>query len=77
MLANNTEGSGGLPTRLRIHGQIAAKTVLKDTNKKKRLAWAKKHKQWTLDWWKSALWPDESKFESFGSNRSVFVRDAE
>ena len=24
----------------------------KDTNKKKRLAWAKKHEQWTLDWWK-------------------------
>ena len=42
-----------------LHGQIAArKPLLKDTNKK-RLAWAKKHKQWTLDlveicplvWW--------------------------
>jgi hypothetical protein len=28
--------------------EIAAKKLLKDTNKKKRLAWAKKHKQWTL-----------------------------
>jgi hypothetical protein len=28
----------------------------KDTNKKKRLAWAKKHKQWTLDRWKFVLW---------------------
>ena len=32
-----------------LHGQIAAKKpLLKDTNKK-RLAWAKKHEQWTLD----------------------------
>ena len=40
-----------------LHGQIAAKKpLLKDTNKKKRLAWAKKHEQWTLDRWKSVLW---------------------
>jgi hypothetical protein len=58
-----------------IHGQIAGKKpLLKNTNNKKRLAWAKKHKQWTLDWWKSALWSDESKFEMFGSSCSVFVR---
>ena len=32
-----------------LQGQNAAKKpLLKDTNKKKRLAWAKKHKQWTL-----------------------------
>ena len=31
----------------------------------KRFAWAKKHKQWTLDRW---------KFYIFGSNRHVFVR---
>jgi hypothetical protein len=31
-----------------LHGQIAAeKPLLKDTNKKQRLAWAKKHEQWT------------------------------
>ena len=30
--------------------------LLKDTNNKKRLAWAKKHEQWTLDRWKSVLW---------------------
>ncbi|CDQ98985.1 unnamed protein product [Oncorhynchus mykiss] len=54
-----------------LHGQIAAKKpLLKDTNEK-RLAWAKKHKQWTLDRWKSVLWSDESKFET---NRRVFVR---
>ena len=40
-----------------LHGLIAAKKpLLKDTNKKKRLAWAKKHEQWTLDRWKYVLW---------------------
>ena len=47
-------------------------TTKKDTNKK-RLAWAKKHKQWKLEWYKSVLWSDESKFKIFGSNRRVFV----
>ena len=33
-----------------LHGRIATKKpLLKDTNKKKRLAWVKKHEQWTLD----------------------------
>ena len=57
------------------HGQIATKKpLLQNTNKKKRLAWAKKHEQRTLDRWKSVLWTDEFKFQSFGSNRSVFLR---
>ena len=57
-----------------LHGQIAEKKpLLKDTNKK-RLAWAKKHEQWTADWWKSVLWSDESKFENVDSNLHVFVR---
>ena len=34
----------------------AKKPILTDTNNKKRLAWAKKHEQWTLDWGKSVLW---------------------
>jgi hypothetical protein len=55
-----------------LHGRIAAKKpLLKDTNNKKKLAWAKKHKQWTLDRWKLVL---ESKLEIFGSNHCVFVR---
>jgi hypothetical protein len=58
-----------------LHGRIAAKKpLLKDTNYKNKLAWAKKHEQWTLDWWKSVLWSDESKFEIFGSTRCLFVR---
>jgi hypothetical protein len=47
--------------------------LLKDTNNNKRLAWAKKHKQWTLDRWKSVLW-SEPKCEIFGSKLLVFVR---
>ena len=27
-----------------------------------------------MDWWKSVLWSDESKFEMFGSKRCVVVR---
>ena len=58
-----------------LHSQIAAKKpLLKDTKKQKRLAWAKKQEQWTLDRWKSVLWSDESKLEIFGSNHRVFVR---
>ena len=37
-----------------LHGLIAAKkSLLKETNKKKRLAWSKKHEQW-----KSVLWSE-------------------
>ena len=58
-----------------IHGRISAKKpLLKDTNNKKRLASAEQHEQWTLDWWKSVLWSDESKCFVFGSNCRVFVR---
>ena len=58
-----------------LHGRISAKKpLLKDSNKKKRLSWAKKHEQWTFDGWKSVLWSDVWKFEIFGSNRCVFVR---
>ena len=57
-----------------LRGLIAAKKpLLKDTNKKKSLAWAKKDEQWTLDRWKSVLWSDEPKFKTSGSNRRVFV----
>ena len=48
------------------HDRISAKKPLwKDTNNKKRLAWVKKHEQWTLDQWKFVLWSDESTFWDF------------
>jgi hypothetical protein len=57
-----------------LHGRIAAKkTQRKDINIKKRLAWAKKQEQWTLDLWKSVFWSDESKFEILGFNCHFFV----
>jgi hypothetical protein len=63
-----------------LHGQIAAKKpLLKDTKKKKRHAWVKKHEQWTLDWWKSVLWSDVSKFPTMkhGGGGVMSLRDAE
>ena len=57
-----------------LHGRIAVKKPLLNDTNKKRLAWAKKHRQWTLDWWKSVLWSDESKFVIFRSNSRGFVR---
>ena len=57
-----------------IHGRIATKKPLLNDSNKKRLAWAKKHKQWTLDRWKYVLLSNESKFLIFGSNHRVFVR---
>lgn len=43
-------------------------------NKRKRIAFAKKYKNWTVDQWKSVLWTDESEFEIFGSHRWHIVR---
>ena len=43
------------------------------SNKKRRLSWTKKHKQWTLDHWKSVLWSDESNLR-FSVPTTVFVR---
>lgn len=58
-----------------LHGRVALrKPLLRAINKKKRLQWAKEHKDWTLDAWKNVLWSDESKFEVYGSRRRTFVR---
>ena len=52
---------------------VARKPLLRSQNKKKRLAWAMKHHQWTTEDWKKVLWTDESKFRIFYSSHS-FVR---
>ncbi|CAK9816182.1 Transposable element Tc1 transposase [Anthophora plagiata] len=50
-----------------LHARIAMrKPLLREQNKAKRLAWAKSHKNWTLEDWKKVLRTDESKFEIFG-----------
>uniref|UniRef100_A0A096LXV4 Transposase Tc1-like domain-containing protein n=1 Tax=Poecilia formosa TaxID=48698 RepID=A0A096LXV4_POEFO len=56
-----------------LHGRIAGRKPLLRTGNKQRLVWAKEHKEWTLDQWKSVLGL-ESKFVIFGSNHRVFVR---
>lgn len=54
-----------------FHGQTdSGKPLLKETNKEWIITWAKKHKGWTLDKWKSVFRTNESDFESF----SAFVR---
>lgn len=58
-----------------LTGRVAMrKPLLRPQNKVKRLAWAKKHQNWSISQWKKVLWSDESKFEVFGSHRRVFVR---
>lgn len=47
----------------------ALKPLLSHDNIEKRLAWAKKHKDWTVDNWKRVLFSDETPFclfQSFG-----------
>lgn len=64
--------------RLRAKGYIGRiavkKPLLRPPNKRKRLLFAQKHKDWSIDKWKSVLWTDESKFEMFGSKRRQHVR---
>ena len=58
-----------------MFGRIAVKKpLLRPPNIKKRLEFAIRHKDWTLDDWKRVLWSDESKFEIFGSHRRQHVR---
>ena len=44
------------------------KPYLSPEKKKKRLEWAKAHKHWTMENWKSMIFSDESKFNIFGSD---------
>jgi len=43
------------------------------TNKKKRLQFAQRYANMSLDFWKKVLWTDESKFELFGQKKRVRV----
>ena len=40
-------------------------------NKKKRLEFAERYANMTMDFWKNVLWTDESKFELFGQKRAL------
>ncbi|KAK4513552.1 uncharacterized protein ATC70_005554 [Mucor velutinosus] len=44
------------------------KPLLSDAYVKKRLAWCKQHKDWTVDDWKHVIWTDETKINRFNSD---------
>ena len=53
----------------RIHESVgcrsfwaAKKPFVSEVNRKKRLLWAKEHRNWTLEQWSQVFWTDESPF---------------
>jgi hypothetical protein len=44
------------------------KPLLSKKNRKTRLAFAKRHKDWTVEDWKRVIWSDETKINRFGSD---------
>ena len=48
------------------------KPYVNETNRKKRLAWAKERKNWVNEW-ENIIWNDESKFELFREDGKRFV----
>src|SRR5690606_33385612 len=42
------------------------KPFLSSHHKKARLAWAKDHKHWTMENWKTVVWSDETKIDTVG-----------
>jgi transposase len=57
-----------------INSRIAAKKpFIKNINQVKRLAFAQKHQNLTVDDWKNILWTDESSFEIGKNSRQVHV----
>ena len=58
-----------------LRGCIAMKKpFISATNKKKRLEFARQHRDWTVDHWSRVLWTDESTFNMKCSDGAVYVR---
>jgi hypothetical protein len=58
-----------------LHGAVCVKKpLLKPKNKLKRLVWALRHKDWTVEKWKTVMWTDEKKFELFNGKRRTICR---
>jgi len=49
------------------------KPLLKPVHRKKRLAFALKHQNWTVDDWKRVIWSDETKINRIGSDGKQWV----
>ncbi len=59
----------GLPSR-----PAAIKPHLTDLLMKKRLAFARSHREWTVDQWKNVVWSDESTFRIMASHCAHVIR---
>lgn len=49
------------------------KTLLTTDHVKRRLAWCREHKDWTIDDWKRVVWTDETKINRFNSDGRQWV----
>ena len=71
-------GTNTVKRRLREMGLFGRRPVKKPfvsrKNRMARLAFARKHLDWTADQWSKVLFSDESKFCLFGNPRAQFVR---
>lgn len=50
------------------------KPLVSKVNRKKRLQFAKEHKNWTVQQWSNIMWSDESRFTLFQHDGRVRVR---
>ena len=58
-----------------LQGRVARKKpYISETNRRKRLQWAKEHVDWSEADWEKVLWTDESKFMKNGSEGRIYVR---
>ena len=58
-----------------LRGCVAAKKpLLRDPTIRKRLAFAREHRDWTIEQWNSVLWSDESSFQLFCGAKRAYVR---
>lgn len=55
----------------------AKKPLIREKNRKARLEFARKYRNWTSKDWAKVLWSDESKYNLFGSDGIRYVRRPE
>ena len=48
------------------------KPLLNAKNRKCRMEWAQKHKEWTIEDWKMVIWSDETKVNRIGSDGMIW-----